>query len=106
MEQGNFTGEDRAGLPCVIANGHNEIEGDVEDFADFFGRLLRNIDSGFGHDSNRPWVEPMGFDPRRIWIDVLGPQSSGKALRHLAATGVARAEKEDLAFPLHSVFWA
>jgi hypothetical protein len=57
--------------------------------------LAGDIHARLGHDPNGVGIQSMGFDPRRIRLDLVRFQVASPTLGHLAATGIARAKKQN-----------
>jgi hypothetical protein len=87
--------ERRAQLPSTIGKGHDEVEVNSAKFANELGPLARYIDPHLGHDANGIWVQSVGFDSCRVRLNQTGLQFTRPSFGHLAATGVAGANKED-----------
>jgi hypothetical protein len=59
------------------------------------GRFVAgDINCNLGHHFNRCGIEPMGLDSGRIHGKLIGFELPGKTFGHLAATGIAGAEKK------------
>src|SRR6266478_5498204 len=56
--------------------------------------LAGDVDTDFSHDLNREWVNLFGCPARAINALSIAGQMPRKSLGHLAATGVAAAEKQ------------
>lgn len=92
------SGKDRAVFVRVAADGDHNIEIDVGEFAQTFGVVFGNIDTGFEHDAFGDAVEAVLFDARGIGLKNAGLQMTCPALRHLAAAGIPRAQEEDASY--------
>jgi hypothetical protein len=88
--------EDRARLAGVVANGHDEIEGYVDDFVHVFGTLRGQIHTHFLHYAHGKGIQAVSLDTRRIGFEDIAPEQSSPTFRHLAAARVPRAEKQHL----------
>ena len=58
----------------------------------------RDIDPHFGHDLDGERIQFLRGDAGRVGFEVIAELISRQAFRHLAAAGVARAEKKDFDF--------
>jgi hypothetical protein len=85
----------------MAANSYHVIEGDVPQFGNVFGSLAGNINARLGHDTDRIRVQAMRLDPGRVRLDRVALESPRPAFSHLAAAGIARAEKEDFRLLVH-----
>ena len=79
----------------MIADRHDKIKVLGWQVGDGFGTVAGNVHARFGHDLHRPRIEPVGFDASGEGLDLVAFQCAHPALGHLAAAGVARAEKQD-----------
>jgi len=94
-------GKEGAGLAGMVADGDDRIEGDVAQLVKVFRAVAGDIDPGLGHDLDGDWVETMNFDPGGPDFDPVALEGPGPAFGHLAAAGVAGAEKEDFQLWVH-----
>ena len=88
-------------LVGIAANGHHEIERDVAKFGDVLGSLAGNIHARLGHDADRIGVQAVRFDPSGIRLDGIALEFACPSLGHLAAAGIAGAEKKNLRLVVH-----
>jgi len=95
------SGEYRAGFVGVVADGDDVIEGDGGERVDVLGLAAGDIDAGFGHCPHGSGVHAVGIDAGGIRLDHVALEESGPAFGHLAAAGIASAEKEDFEFVGH-----
>lgn len=115
--------KDWAGFVSRIADGDDEVEIDAEGLRDAlvydlvyalvdvwfdalvdalfnilwaFGRVGRDIDADFRHGTDREHIHAMRIGPGGIRVEAISAKGAGKSLGHLAATRIARAQKEDV----------
>lgn len=90
--------ERRTVLVRVPADSHDQIKGDGGERIGDLGRVSRQIDSRLTHHTDRVRVHAMGRDTGRKRFEAGTEQVSSPAFRHLAATGIPCAEKQNLEF--------
>jgi hypothetical protein len=83
----------RAGFVGMPAEGSHNIKFSQRQLIDCLGRVMGYIHTGLGHHPDRQRVEAVFFDAGRISLDLVRLQKSCPALGHLAAAGIARANK-------------
>ena len=96
MHPSHRPGKDRAALVGLVADRHDDVKGDVEQFADVLAAVPRDVHPGLRHHLDGPGVQSVGLDPRGPGIDGVCLECACPPLSHLAAAGVAGAEKQDL----------
>jgi hypothetical protein len=89
-------GEDRAAVPRPIANRDDVREMLAEKSDYIFGMLTRNINSDFGHGFHGQWVQNAWLQPGALRIESVASEVPQVSFGHLAAAGVAGAEKQDV----------
>ena len=88
-------------LVGVAADRHHVVKLDGEQLVDVLGAVLGDVHAGLGHHLHGERVESMGFDPRRVGLDLVALEVPSPALSHLAAAGISRAEEEDFQSVAH-----
>jgi hypothetical protein len=82
----------------MTADGDDELKFPVTKLSGGFREVRGDVNPDLGHDLDRQRVEPMFFDTRRGAVKRLRLEMTAPAFGHLAAAGVAGAEKENAGF--------
>jgi hypothetical protein len=90
-----LAGENGARLVRVVADRHDIIKVVRRQFGDGLGPVAGDVYACLGHDLHRPRIQTMSFDASREGLDRVAFQCACPAFGHLAAAGIAGAEKQD-----------
>ena len=85
--------EDRTGFPGPVTNRDHVIEALPDKLLHAFGSVLREINTDFPHGVDRAGVQDGRARPRAGRVEPVAGKVAQKALGHLAAAGIPRAEK-------------
>jgi hypothetical protein len=94
-----LSGEHRAGLIGVAADGDHGINGTVQELIHVFGVMSRDVDSDFLEDFDGLWMDIAGgFGAGAGHLDEVACGRSEDAFGEMATAGVAGAKDEDERF--------
>ena len=88
-----------AGFVSRIADGNNEVEINAMSLREVLralGRVGEDVDADFSHGADGEQVEAIRIGPGGVGVDEVSAKSTSKAFGHLAATGIARAQEENV----------
>jgi hypothetical protein len=86
--------KDRAGFTRAIANSYDVVKLRGSHFIDGLRILFTDVNGCFGHNADRERIEPRWIDARARDFECIAAKLAKKALGHLTAAGIARAQKK------------
>lgn len=95
MAQGQGIGEEGAGLLGPVAHGDHIIEMLTDQQRHPLRLVMRDVNADLPHDGNRGGIQDGRVCSRAGHVEPVAGEVAQQPLRHLAATGVSRAEKKD-----------
>jgi hypothetical protein len=90
------TGEDWATVPRAITNRDDVREVQAEESGYILRTLTRDINSDFAHGFNRQRIQSARLQAGTLRVEPITSELPQPSFRHLAAAGVASAEKQDI----------
>lgn len=91
-------GDERTSLSGQVADGDHDVKLSIAEVCDDFGPMMGYINADAPHGFNRQWVNASLFGSRRKGFIAISEQMIQQSFRHLAASGIMRANEQD-SFP-------
>src|SRR6185295_7536538 len=94
VKAANRSRKDRANITRVITNSDDVVKMLTGHFIHGLRVLCADVNGGFGHNADRKRVDPGWIDAGARYFERIAAILANKALGHLTAARIARAQKK------------